>query len=928
MRNSSKWSLRAALGVWLLASAALADQRPNFIFVLVDDVGWNDLAYSGDPVVETPNIDRLAREGLIFDAAYLTTSSCSPSRCSIITGRYPHNTGASELHTPLPKDQPMFPQLLRSAGYYTVLSGKNHMGSAVQAAFERISSGEGPGREGDWVRILAERPRDRPFFCWFASTDAHRDWQFSDHAARCDPAQVRVPPFLYDGPDTRQDLANYLHEVGRIDHFIGALREELERQEIARETFVIFCSDNGRPFPRCKTRLYDSGIRTPFIIWRPGVIASERSASLVSAIDIAPTVLELAGVAPDPRMQGVSLRPLFENPDETVRDYVFAEHNWHVYQAHERMVRAGDHVYIRNSWPERQNLCVESADVFPAGIELWKAEAEGRLAEHQRDIFQVPRAGEELYDLVSDPHQLHNLARDEASLATLTTLRGALDRWVVETGDSVPTHPTPDRGAGNRRGDDERRGEHSGAEHGAGAIVAPGPIRKNAVHMATGIKIGEVTARTAIVWTRLTAHSERNADGLPFEDLASSDAALPKGKGLHEMEGAVPGAAGEVRLSHWPAGHPKRVLSTAWSAVDADADHTRAFVLQELEPGVEYRLLIEGRGPGAETAACRIEGAFGTAPLLDSFSPMSFCVVTGQGYHRRDETALGHRIYGHMGSLDPDFLVHTGDTVYYDKPRPWAKTAALARFKWNRIYGLPLQREFHRSVPAYFLRDDHDTLRDDCWPGQSYGEIEWEDGLRLFREQVPVGQRPYRTVRWGRDVQLWFMEGREFRSPNNTPDGPRKTIWGDAQKRWLFETLGASDATFRVIVSPTPIVGPDRSSKNDNHANKGFAHEGREVRHFLADLGNVIVICGDRHWQYVSSDPETGLMEFSSGPTSDAHAGGFKASNRSEMHTYLKIVGGFLLVELRGEPGAPELVLQHHGTRGEVLHEEVVLPNR
>ena len=169
------------------------------------------------------NLDRLAAEGEVFDRAYLTTSSCSPTRCSIITGRYPHNTGAPELHMPLPAGQFMFPQALREAGYFTALAGKNHMGPAVDAAFDVITPGTGPGKERDWVQRLRERPQDKPFFMWFASFDAHRDWQTTEDTLY-DPAKVVVPPFLVDGPLTRKDLADYYHEISRLDRFIGKVR--------------------------------------------------------------------------------------------------------------------------------------------------------------------------------------------------------------------------------------------------------------------------------------------------------------------------------------------------------------------------------------------------------------------------------------------------------------------------------------------------------------------------------------------------------------------------------------------------------------------------------------------------------------------------------------------------------------------------------
>ena len=182
-------ALPALLAVLIpaLASAA-ADQRPNVILFIADDISWNDLGCTGNPTARTPHIDRLAANGRRFDAAFLTASSCSPSRSSLITGRYPHNNGrASELHQPIAAHLPWFPRLLREAGYYTALSGKHHMtsdqpapGEAVQsAAFDLVDAGRVPGNSGghgNWVKILRERPRAKPFFLWYASYDAHRDW--------------------------------------------------------------------------------------------------------------------------------------------------------------------------------------------------------------------------------------------------------------------------------------------------------------------------------------------------------------------------------------------------------------------------------------------------------------------------------------------------------------------------------------------------------------------------------------------------------------------------------------------------------------------------------------------------------------------------------------------------------------------------------
>ncbi|NND98419.1 MAG: sulfatase [Pirellulaceae bacterium] len=465
------------LATW---SSAFAAERPNFILYITDDVSQDDLGCYGNEVAQTPNLDQMAREGLRLTNAYLTCSSCSPSRCSLITGRYPHNTGACELHTSLPKGHFLFPEALHDAGYYTVLSGKHHMGGNVDHAFDKISKGKGPGKQEDWVTILNERPKDQPFFFWFASSDAHRDWSINDDAPIINPEQVPVPPYLIDSPTTRKDLADYHHEVSRTDTFSGKLREALEQQGIAGNTYLIYMSDNGRPFPRCKTRLYDSGVKSPLIIYSPGNVQPGVSQSLISVnLDIGPTILDLAGVERSERLQGVSMRPLLQDTDATIRDFVFSEHNWHVMQANERMVRHGKYMYIRNAYPELQSMCVEAAPKFPAGQDLWDAHAAGTLKQHQGDIFLVPRPAEELYDVQHDPHQLKNLAGEAAFASQANQLRKLLDQWATETKDSISTDPTPDREtARGKKYPGWRHRIQPGVEIGSIDVNAKGPIRQ------------------------------------------------------------------------------------------------------------------------------------------------------------------------------------------------------------------------------------------------------------------------------------------------------------------------------------------------------------------------------------------------------------------------------------------------------------------
>lgn len=463
-------------------------------------------------------------------------------------------------------------------------------------------------------------------------------------------------------------------------------------------------------------------------------------------------------------------------------------------------------------------------------------------------------------------------------------------------------------------------------------------------HMATGIKIGEVTDSEAIVWVRLTKNESRVDFGAPIprisytlagtgEPLAKirprqRDAVptveFPDGSSIDTIEGAVPGAKGVVRVRYRPEGDTEFKV-TPWDKVDPKADFTQQFRLADLQPGSQYVIEVEygaNRFQGVRTLA----GSFRTAPAPDTVAPVTFAVTTGQQYKDLD-SKNGFKIYNEMLKLDPNFFVHTGDILYYDE---LAKTPALANWHWQRMYSLESAVEFHRNVSSYFMKDDHDTLVNDSWPTMEttfMGDLTFERGMEIFREQVPMGERTYRTVRWGKDLQIWMVEGRDFRSPNSMEDGPMKTIWGTEQMAWFKRTVQESDATFRVLISPTPIVGPDRPNKNDNHANSAFAYEGNLVREFIASQQNMVVVCGDRHWQYVSVDSTHGVKEYSSGPASDEHAGGWRNDMVFPEHIYLNVIGGFLAVTVERQDGEPTLIARHHGVDGEILNEDRVVAN-
>ncbi|WP_367011752.1 alkaline phosphatase D family protein [Bremerella sp. JC817] len=449
-----------------------------------------------------------------------------------------------------------------------------------------------------------------------------------------------------------------------------------------------------------------------------------------------------------------------------------------------------------------------------------------------------------------------------------------------------------------------------GAKADANFVIPP--------YQATGVRTGEVTPTSAIVWTRKTANISRNQDGIVFTKRGRSEEALKTP--VADIEGACPGKAGEIQLRYAPEGEFKNVQETDWMPVDEENDFIYQFALTDLKPDTKYWFESTTRDNGQ--AHHSIKGSFRTAPLPDAITPIRFCVMTCQGYPDRDHRE-GHPIYPAMLKKDPAFLSLTGDLVYYDNDAPSATTADLARLHWQRMFSLSRLRETLGKVSAYWLKDDHDTLSDDSWPGRSYGELTFEEGQKIFRQQAPLSSDSYRTFRWGKDLQIWLTDGRDFRSPNKMPDGPNKTIWGEEQKAWFKKTVSESDATWKVLISPTPLVGPDRKGKNDNHANAGFQHEGDELRSWIQENvpHNFFVICGDRHWQYHSIHPETGVQEFSVGAASNSHAGGTPGRN-PQYHQFHKVQGGFLNVEVDREDDQPRIVFQLCDVDGNVSYEK------
>lgn len=458
-------------------------------------------------------------------------------------------------------------------------------------------------------------------------------------------------------------------------------------------------------------------------------------------------------------------------------------------------------------------------------------------------------------------------------------------------------------------------------------------------YFGNGFRNGWADQNSIVIWTRLTRNPELDLNGQKFKIPSKTEhrmldstanpelinaAQIPKGYTLYQMDGACPGAPGEVKIIYFPSLKPELKIESEWEPVDVDRNFTRQWRLENLIADTKYVVELEARRDKKSKDITKITGAFRTAPDSLKTGNIDFCIVTCQDYNNRDDSTKGHKIYNSMLKMMPDFFVHTGDIEYYDQPEPYALTEELMRFKWDRIFALPYQLNFYKQVTTYFMKDDHDALRNDAYPGMRYGTVTWERGLEIFdKEQFPTNDLPFKTIRWGKDLQIWLMEGRNYRSRNNEPDSPAKTIWGEKQKSWLYKTLNASDATFKLIISPGPILGPDRDNKNDNHSNIGYANEGNEIRKFLNQYKNVFICNGDRHWQYVTNMKRSNLWEFGCGPSSDIHAEGWSQDDLRPEHKFLRVKGGFLKGSLYHTDNVSYLKFQHCDVDGNVVHEEL-----
>ena len=439
-------------------------------------------------------------------------------------------------------------------------------------------------------------------------------------------------------------------------------------------------------------------------------------------------------------------------------------------------------------------------------------------------------------------------------------------------------------------------------------------------YTAQGAKVGEVTSNSAIVWVRLTKFPERNTDPGDWHDTGKPT--QYGGVSDPGFVGECPGIPGKVRIHYDKEKDLSHKKSTPWISVDESNDFIYQSHLKDLNSSTIYYYQVETSDTTGRQSAFRAAGSFGTAPDPDDWQDILFTVLTGHRARTRDRED-GYNTYISMKNLQPDFFVHTGDNIYYDSDPPIAKTPQMARFHWHRMHSFPTIVSFFQTVPVYFEKDDHDYRWNDSDPHRDFPGLSHEEGVAIFKQQVPMGEKTYRTYRWGKGLQIWLVEGRDYRSNNKMPDGPEKTIWGKEQKAWLKEGIKSSDAIFKVLISPTPIVGPDSKGKRDNHANPGaFYIEGREFLKWAKQNAgeNFFIVNGDRHWQYHSID-ETGVMEFSCGCATDIHARSDAPRWSKKRQPYLGLkTGGFLSVKVSGTKDNPGITFEHRDEYGRNLY--------
>jgi len=429
-------------------TAATQRRRPNILLITSDDQGKLDLGCYGNRWCTTPNLDRLAAEGMRFTRAFTPTAICTPSRSALLTGLYPHTSGAHGF-LPIRPGIETLPSFMNRLGYRTGIIGKVHVGPDEQFPFDfrieadKLDHGRNITKYLEAVGDFLGTVRNEPFWLMVNYCDPHRPFPRKGvkqgRAAEVrnphDPDKVLIPPFLIDTPETRIELAQYYDAIRRMDSGVGLVLDLLERTGYAANTLVMFTSDNGMPFPFAKTTLYDAGINMPFLARWPGVIQPGTvTDAMISFIDVLPTCVDLTGGSVPASVQGRSFASVLRGQRQSFRDAIFASHTDHARKPRvpSRAIRTERYKYIYNFRPDlafRNNAM--NSPTWKSMLE--RAKTDEQFAARVRAFQYRPR--EELFDLQADPYELTNLAGRPTHARILAHLRDRLMAWMRSVDD-------------------------------------------------------------------------------------------------------------------------------------------------------------------------------------------------------------------------------------------------------------------------------------------------------------------------------------------------------------------------------------------------------------------------------------------------------------------------------------------------------------
>lgn len=433
-------------------------QTPNILFLIADDWSYPHAGAYGDKVVHTPTFDWLAEHGAVFENAYCAAPSCSPSRASILLGRYPHqNESAGNLWSVIPDKFPNWVSLLKEAGYHTGKSRKGWgPGDFKAGGYEHNPAGRD---YPNFKTFLKNKKDDQPFVYWFGSSDPHRIYETNTGVKTgMDPSLVEVPGFLPDLACVRNDILDYYYEVERFDRECGNIIAQLKENQMLENTLIIMTSDNGMPFPRAKATLYDYGTRMPLAMyWKDHIEGGKTITDFMNFVDFAPTFLEAAQLEIPLTFSGSSLLEIFTSKgNKSDRTKVFLERERHAnvrkgdlsYPI--RAIRTKEFLYIKNFEPDRwpagdpnAHISVgQYGDVDNSISKFLIMKMEGKPSD--KNYFKLAfgkRPSEELYRLSKDPYNLKNEIENKAYRADVISLRKELKNWMKQTNDLRATEP-------------------------------------------------------------------------------------------------------------------------------------------------------------------------------------------------------------------------------------------------------------------------------------------------------------------------------------------------------------------------------------------------------------------------------------------------------------------------------------------------------